>query len=110
MGWRLMWMPLGAAAFLLVLVNLCLAAAKKRRGWQALLFASLSCGALSMMSVLQEVSFWADHEDWSGIMDVVPTLSAVCTWAVWLGIGLNLLALWLHLRAEKTEKETNGKS
>lgn len=106
------WALTGAAAFILALVNIVRAAMKKPRGWQVLLFASLSCGGLSMMCALQAVSFWAKREDWSGIMDVVPTLAAVCSWALCLGIVLNFLALWLHLRAENTRKEAanDGKS
>ena len=103
------WALTGAAAFILALVNLVRAAMKKPRGWQVLLFASLSCGGLSMMCALQAVSFWAKREDWSGIMDVVPTLAAVCSWALCLGIVLNFLALWLHLRAKKSKEGTNGK-
>ena len=104
------WLLTGAAAFILALVNLVRAAMKKPRGWQVLLFASLSCGGLAMTCALQAVSFWAKREDWAGIMDVVPTLAAVCSWAMCLGIILNLLALWLHLRAEKSKEDINGKS
>ena len=103
------WILTGAAAFILELVNLIRAAMKKPRGWQVLLFASLSCGGLAMMCALQAVSFWAKREDWTGIMDVVPTLTAVCSWALCLGIVLNFLALWLHLRTEKSKEGANGK-
>lgn len=99
------WLLMGVSAFILVVVNLVRAVMKNSRGWQILLFASLSCGGLAMMCALEAASYWARRGDWSGIMDVIPTLTSVCSWALCLGILLNLLALWLHLRVEKTKKE-----
>jgi len=100
------WLLLGAASFIFVIVNLIRGATKRHRGWQVLLFASLSCGGLAMVCALQAVSYWAKREDWSGIMDVVPTLASICSWALCLGIALNLLALWLHLREEEIQGRT----
>lgn len=106
------WLLLGAAAFILVLINLIRAALKKHQRWQVLLFASLSCGVLTVLRALQAVYYWTQKEHWDDMTDVVPTLTRLCTIAVALGIILNFLALWLHLRAGKTRKEvkTDGKS
>ena len=106
------WLLLGAAALLLALINLSRAALKEHRGWQWLLFASLSCGALTLLFALRAVNYWLRKGDWAAIEDVVPALAMLCSAAAGLGIILNLLALWLHLRAENTRKveETDGKS
>ena len=96
--WVYGWLPLGGAALILPLVNLMLAAMRKHGGWQVLLFASLSCGALTLLCALQMVNSWLQKGDWAAIEDVVPAMSMVCTLALCLGIALNLLALWLHLR------------
>ena len=102
MYWSFGWVMLGAAAFILAFVNLMRAAVKRHCGWQALLFASLSCGGLAVLCVLQVVRHWAGKRDWSAIEDAAPALAAVCSLALCQGIVLNLLSLWLHLRAERT--------
>lgn len=45
MDWNIGWLFFGAAAFVLVIVNLIRVCAGKAKGWQVLLLASLSCGA-----------------------------------------------------------------
>lgn len=95
------WMLLGYAAFALVAANLVQAALGKRRGWQALLFASLSCGALALTCSLLEIEAYVREGDASALLDVVPALAKLSVWAVCLGVALNLLALYLHLRSER---------
>ncbi len=103
------WLLLGGAAFVLVLVNLIRAAMKKHRGWQMLLFASLSCGGLTMMCALQAVNGWVRRWQVDQLLDVEPTLAVMSAWALCLGIVLNLLALRFHLRAEKSKEAPDGK-
>lgn len=98
MEWISGWPLLGAAAFVLVIVNLARAAMGKRRGWQALLFASLSCGILALVFALLTIKGYVREWDDSSLLDVVPTLTVLSAWAACLGIVLNLLALWLHMR------------
>lgn len=105
MFWTFAWLLAGAAALLLVLINLARGLLRKCRGWQILLFASLSCGALSILSGFQMVHNWVRHGDWSALEDVVPTEAAVLTIAVCAGIILNFLSLWINLRVEKAQKE-----
>jgi len=103
------WLLTGILAFLFVIVNIIRGAAGKNDGWRKLLFCSLFCGVLALLSALQMIHRWARREVIDALLDVVPTLTSVCSWALCLGIALNFLALWLHLRAEK-DGETNGKS
>lgn len=107
----LTWLLLGASAFVLVLVNLARVALKKHQGWQTLLFASLTCGVLAMLTALRMVDAWSRKRHWDYITDVVPTLTLLCSIAAALGIIMNLLALCLHMRMDKTWKEmkTDGK-
>ena len=98
MEWIFGWPLLGAAAFVLVVVDLARAAMGKRRGWQALLFASLSCGILTLVYALLSIRNYVQEWDASSLLDVVPTLAVLSAWAACLGIALNLLALWLHMR------------
>lgn len=98
MEWIFGWPLLGAAAFVLVVVNLVRAAMGKRRGWPVLLFASLSCGILALVYALLTINGYVREWDDSALLDVVPTLAVLSAWAACLGIVLNLLALWLHMR------------
>lgn len=98
MEWIFGWPLLGAAAFVLVIVNLARAAMGKRRGWQMLLFASLSCGILALVYALLTINGYVREWDDSSLLDVAPSLAVLSAWAACLGIALNLLALWLHMR------------
>lgn len=97
------WMGLGAASFILVLINLIRGAIGERRGWPVLLFASLSCGALAMLCALLEINGYVQEWLVDSLLDVEPTMVKLSAWAVFLGIALNLIALCLHLRTEKKE-------
>lgn len=99
------WMLMGCAAFVLVVVNLLRAALGKHRGWQGLLIASLSGGGLTLACALQAINSWVREWDTSSLLDVEPALAVVSSWAMCLGIALNLLAFCLHLRAENVGKE-----
>ena len=97
------WLLLGALAFLLALVNLALALLGKGRGQSVLLFGSLACGVLAMLEEYRLAVEWVQKEDWSALMDVLPSMELVLTAAVFAGLGLNLAALVLH-RVWKKEK------
>lgn len=97
------WLLLGALAFLLALVNLALALLGKGRGQSLLLFGSLACGVLAMLEEYRLAVEWVQKEDWSALMDVLPSMELVLTAAVFAGLGLNLAALVLH-RVWKKEK------
>jgi len=101
MDWNIGWLFFGAAAFLLALVSLARAAAGRRKGWEALQFSSLSCGALALLAEYRMVAQWLDHGDLAAVCDVVPTMSRHLTAALAIGLGLNLLALLLHTRAKR---------
>lgn len=100
MDWTYGWLLSGCAAFILASANLIRAALRKRQRWQLFLFASLSCGGLSLLCALQMVREYVEGWLVASLLDVVPALAGVSTAAACLGIVLNFLALWLHLRQE----------
>ena len=102
MDWNIGWLFFGAAAFVLVIVNLIRVCAGKTKGWAALLLASMSCGAGAILSAYHQVANWALHGDLAAIQDVVPTMAGIYTAALLIGIVLNLLVL-TALRRRKAE-------
>ena len=102
MGWNIGWLFFGAAAFVLVIVNLIRVCAGKAKDWAALLLASLSCGAGAILSAYHQVANWALHGDMAAIQDVVPTMAGIYTAALLIGIVLNLLVL-VAARRRKAE-------
>lgn len=102
MDWNIGWLFFGAAAFVLVIVNLIRVCAGKAKGWPVLLLASMSCGAASILLAYRMVGRWALHGDMAAIQDVVPTMAGIYTAALLIGIVLNLLVL-TALRRRKAE-------
>ena len=102
MGRNIGWLFFGAAAFVLVIINLIRVCTGKTKGWAALLLASMSCGAASILSAYRMVGRWALHGDMAAIQDVVPTMASRYTIALVIGIVLNLLVL-TALRRRKAE-------
>ena len=102
MDWNIGWLFFGAAAFVLVIVNLIRVCAGKTKGWAALLLASMSCGAGAILSAYHQVANWALHGDMAAIQDVVPTMAGIYTAALVIGIVLNLLVL-VAARRRKAE-------
>ena len=101
MGWNIGWVFWGGAAFLLVIINLIRTLLGKRRGWQVLMFSSLSCGAVTVLKEYQMVAQWLRWGDLAAVQGVVPTLANTLQTAVWVGILLNLAALILNLRKDR---------
>ncbi len=102
MDWNIGWLFFGAAAFVLVIVNLIRVCAGKTKGWPILLLASMSCGAASILLAYRMVGRWAVHGDLAAIQDVVPTMAGIYTAALVIGIVLNLLVL-VAARRRKAE-------
>lgn len=101
MDWNIGWLFFGAAAFILAFVSLVRAGMGRHRGWEALLFSSLACGALALLAEYRMAARWLEHGDIAAACDVVPTMARHLTAALALGLALNLLALALHARAKR---------
>ena len=75
MDWNLGWVFWGGAAFLLALVNLTRSLAGKRAGWQILMFASLSCGVITVLEEYRMVARWLQ---WGDLPDNFGWVQKVC--------------------------------
>lgn len=98
MGWNIVWLITGSMAFLLAIINLIRSFTAKNKGWQIMMFASLSCGAITILEEYQQVSIWLQHGDMAAIEDVVPTLAHMLTIALYIGIFLNLIVLLVNTK------------
>lgn len=104
MDWNIAWLVTGSAAFLLAIINLIRSLSSKQKGSQALLFASLSCGVLTLLEEYQMVNTWLMYGDLAALEDVVPTMTHTLAIASYTGIALNLAVLIINVRKQmKTE-------
>ena len=92
------WFPVGLLAFVLAGLNLVKNSLGKNKGWHVMMFLSLGCGALAVLLQYYMVYNWVKMEDWSALMDVVPSMSMVLTVAVAAGLVLNAMVLVQNLR------------
>ncbi len=99
-----LWLPFGALSIGFAVANFMRSLYHKNRGWQILLFASLSFEALTMLSEYCMIDRWVSVADWSALMDVVPTMCYTLTICVVGGILLNGAALVLNLSKKRAVK------
>lgn len=93
-----LWFALGMLAFVCAGVNLILGSLGKKKSWLVLLVISLSLASLSLVCALFAINAWVLAEDWSALMDVVPSMSKVCAGAVMVGLGLNVMVIVQNMR------------
>ncbi|MCI8855056.1 MAG: hypothetical protein HFH26_00740 [Clostridiaceae bacterium] len=101
MDWNVEWLFTGGLAYFLVFVNLVRAIIGKTRGRQPLMFASLSFGALAILSEYRMIDIWLRHGEMASLSRSVASLTPFLERALYLGLFLNLLAMVLHMRKEK---------
>lgn len=97
------WIPLGFLAFGFVIINIIRTFLGKRKGWQVLMFLSLSCGLLEVLAQYQMIHKWVNMEDWAALLDVVPSMSNVLMIASILGIALNGMVFVLNYSINNKE-------
>ncbi len=86
-----MWMLLGVGAILSAVLNLVWAFRDKdASGFR---FASLSLTALTVCAFYQDGAQRVLHEDWGGLMDIMPTMSTALWVCVLLSILINGISL-----------------
>ena len=73
-----MWLFFGAGAILAALWNLARTSRDRDASWPR--FVSLSLTALTVCAFYTDGAQRVLHEDWGGLMDIMPTLS----WALWV--------------------------
>lgn len=87
-----MWLILGIGAIVFAVLNVAWSAKNKDARWFS--FISLSLTALTLCAFYSDEAVRVIHEDWSGLMDVMPAMSKslwVCTIA---SILINSVAYW----------------
>ncbi len=82
-----MWMALGIAAVIMAILNVVWTGKNRDAKWFR--FASLSLTALTLCAFYQADAQWVLNEDWSALMDVVPTMSK----ALW---GLTIASILIN--------------
>lgn len=92
------WFPLGLIAFLIAGVNLVLGSMNKKTPWRLLVLLSLVFALFALLAQYHMVNTWVQAEDWSALMDVVPTMSKLLTGAVIVGVGLNVMVIVQNMR------------
>ena len=87
-----MWMVLGGAAIVAAACNLIWMARGKETKWFR--FFSLALTALTLCAFYGGSAKWVLNEDWSALMDVVPTMSKALWGCTAISIVLNGISLF----------------
>ncbi|MDN7245577.1 hypothetical protein [Planococcus shenhongbingii] len=91
-----MWFLLGLIAITATCLNLYLYATGKE--YKLAMAMGLSFTALTVVADYSMVSDWVREEDWSALMDVVPTMAAALWVLTILSISLNITPILLELK------------
>lgn len=87
-----MWMILGLAAIITAILNIMWSVRNLEAKWFR--YASLSLTALTLCTFYNASAKWVLSEDWSALMDVVPTMSKML-WALTIAsILINSISLF----------------
>ena len=87
-----MWLLLGVAAIVTAICNVIWSARNQEAKWFR--FISLSFTALTLCEFYGAGAAWVINEDWSALMDVLPTMSRTL-WILTIGsILLNSISLF----------------
>ncbi|MGL5440182.1 MAG: hypothetical protein ACRDA4_07335 [Filifactoraceae bacterium] len=90
-----MWMLFGVGAIIFALLNIAWAFQNKNTKWFR--FFSLSCTALTLCDFYNDGAIRVLHEDWGGLMDIMPTMSK----ALWICTVMSILINSISLFKEK---------
>ncbi|WKA60319.1 hypothetical protein QWY16_09510 [Planococcus shenhongbingii] len=91
-----MWFLLGLIAITATCINLFMYATGKE--YKLAMAMGLSFTALTVVADYSMVSDWVRAEDWSALMDVVPTMAAALWVLTILSISLNITPILLELK------------
>ena len=90
-----MWLLFGIAAIITALLNLAWTLRKRDPKWFR--FISLACTAFTLCAFYTQTKGWALREDWSALMDVVPTLSNILWFLTITSVAVNSISLFQKL-------------
>lgn len=87
-----MWLVFGISAIIFAGFNLISAFKRKNAKWFR--FTSLSLTALTMCAFYSDGAMRVVKEDWSGLMDTMPTVSKALWFCVIVSIVINSISLF----------------
>lgn len=94
-----MWIIFGFIAIIATFINILLFVAGK--DYKLAMATGLSFTALTLVAFYSMVADWVEAEDWSALMDVVPSMSAAL-WVLTIGsILLNITPVLLEMKNKK---------
>lgn len=94
-----MWLILGLIAFIATFTNLYLY--KRGKDYKLAMALALSFTALTLCAEYSLISNWVKVEDWSALLDLVPTMEKALWILTSLSILLNLTPIFLESRNKK---------
>ena len=90
-----MWLAMGFGAIIFAILNLAWTSKQKNSKWFG--FISLSLTALTACSFYSDAAVRVAHEDWGGLMDILPSMSK----ALWICVIISILVNSITLLGEK---------
>lgn len=94
----MMWIILGVIAIIATFINLYMYGTGK--DYKLAMALGLSFTALTLVAEYRMVSDWVKVEDWSALLDVVPTMETALWFLTILSILLNITPLLLELKSK----------
>jgi hypothetical protein len=101
-GGIIMWFILGVTAIVMTFINLYMY--RTGKDYKLAMAMGLSFTALTLCAEHSSVSNWVKSEDWSALMDVVPTMEKALWFLTIVSILLNIAPILLELKNKKTLK------
>ena len=87
-----MWLLFGSTAIVTAILNVVWISRHRDSKWFC--FVSVSCTAFTLCAFLSQVNKWVMLEDWSALMDVIPSTSkAMCILTV-ASVAINSVSLF----------------
>ncbi|KKE79437.1 hypothetical protein DTX80_03145 [Bacilli bacterium] len=93
-----MWIILGVIAIIATFINLYMYGTGK--DYKLAMALGLSFTALTLVAEYRMVSDWVKVEDWSALLDVVPTMETALWFLTILSILLNITPILLELKSK----------
>jgi len=91
-----MWIILGIIAIAATFTNLYMY--KKGKDYKLAMAIGLSFTALELCAEYSAVSKWVKREDWSALLDVIPTMEKALWFLTIISILLNIAPIFLELK------------
>ena len=94
-----MWLILGIIAIVATFINLYMY--KTGKDYKLAMAMGLSFTALTLCAEYSLISNWVKAEDWSALLDLVPTMEKALWFLTIFSILLNITPIFLELRNKK---------